>query len=61
MEYFYVFVNLKSCKKTLDGINKEVAGLISEHASSEGHGDAAAYQATWHRLRSGQDRPRHHQ
>ena len=30
----------------LDGVSMAVAGLISGHASSEGQGDAAAYQAS---------------
>ena len=30
----------------LDGISKAVAGLIGGHASSQSHGDAAAYQAS---------------
>ena len=42
----------------LASISKAVlAACNSEYASSEGQGDAAAYQTRWHRLRAGQDRP----
>ena len=34
-----------------------VAGQISEYASSEGQGDTATYQTSWHRLRAGKYNP----
>ena len=37
--------------------SKAVAGCNSEYASSEGQGDAAAYQTRWPRRRVGQGRP----
>ena len=41
----------------LDSIGKAVAACNSEYASSEGHGDAAAYEAQSSRLRAGRDHP----
>ena len=44
----------------LDGVSKAVAACNSGYASSDGEGDAAAYETRWHRLRIGQSRPCHH-
>ena len=40
----------------LDGISMAVVPCNSGHASSTSHGDAGAYQASWLRLSTGQDR-----